>query len=129
MKDKNLGWLFNPEPAWYGLRGSGFLWKEMREKFKQMQGDKTTEELKTLLYTLFLELTGHTLYEGEVIYVKKYDPGHGMSAGFISMTYWVTVAIPLLLKRFSEGASPFSTEGKFMSDMRNSYEIEKYPNI
>jgi len=71
-------------------------------------------ELKEILYNLFYELTEHPLYEGEIIYVKKYDPGHGMSSGYVAMTWWVMIGIPLLIKRFSERKSPFSGENEFI---------------
>ena len=132
MKDKMLDWIFNPEPERYSLRGDPCLWGEMKECCRNFQGDRSVDELKELLYSLFNDLTGHALYEGEIIYIKKYDPGHGMSSGLVSMSYWVYIVIPLLLRRFEEDRSSSLAEEKFVDSQWAKYadklKAEKYPN-
>jgi hypothetical protein len=132
MKDKKLDWIFTPEPERYSLRGDPCLWGEMKEKCRSIQGDRSVDELKRLLYSLFFDLTGYALHEGEIIYIKRYDPGHGMSSGLISMSYWIYIVIPLLLKRFGEGNSPSLAEEKFIesrwAENTEKLKNEKYPS-
>jgi len=120
MDEVYLDWLFNSRIQ-MPLRGSLNLWDEMKEKCKNIQGDKNPEELKDLLYALFYELTGQQLHEGEVIYVKKYDPGHGMSSGMVPMSSWVYVIIPTLLKRFMEKTSPSANEEDYIYSIKAKY--------
>jgi hypothetical protein len=128
MKDGNIAWLFDPEPEQWPLRGDPHLWREMREKCKDIAEIKNTEELKERIYSLFYELTDHQLYEGEIIYVRKYNPGHGMSAGMVTMTWWVLAAIPLLMLRFNDDESPSHREKSFyeaaqeLVDMKGRHE-------
>ena len=130
MKEQKLDWMFDHEPR-YSLRGDPCLWGEMKEKCRNIQKGISIDELKGLLYNLFFELTGHALYEGEIIYIKKYDPGHGMSSGLVSMSFWVYIVIPLLLKRFEEGRSPSLAEEKFVDSQWAKYADKinncKYP--
>jgi hypothetical protein len=133
MSNKDVSWIFSPNPPFWGLRGSPYLWDDMREHCKDVEGIETREDLKQLLYSLFNKFTGRILQGGEIIYVKKYDPGRGMSAGCVAMTWWVMIGIPLLLARFDQGKSPIDDEKKVAETLCPEYaEIirqEPYPDI
>jgi len=123
MQDKlyDMGELFDPKPPHYALRGDKSLWMEMQEKSKGISIDSigSDEDCKNYLYRLFNETTDHTLKEGEKIYIKKYDPGHGMSSGRVVMSWWIMVGIPLLIKRFNERTSPSENEDNYFKEINN----------
>ncbi len=47
---------------------------------------------------------------GEPVYVAAFDPGHGMSAGTVDPSWWVSTGIPILLDRY--GAAPHDAGGE-----------------
>jgi hypothetical protein len=130
---RDVSWIFSPDPPHWGLRGTPYLWNDMREYCKDVEGVKTGEDIKRLLYNLFNKFTGRMLQEGEIIYVKKYNPGHGISAGCIAMTWWVKIGVPLLVARYVQGKSPIDDEEKVAEDLCPGYADivvqEPYPDI
>jgi len=121
MQDKlhYIGDLFDPKTHSTALRGDKSLWKEMQEKSMGITIDniKSDEDCKNYLYLLFNEITGHKLKDGEKIYIKRYDPGHGMSSGMVVMSWWIMVGIPILIKRFKEKASPSKDEDDYFREL------------
>lgn len=118
--------LFEPRSPKYALRGDRRLWIEMLEKSRGVTTDGigSEEDCKKYLYQLFSEITGHTLKEGETIYIKRFDPGHGISSGRIVMSWWIMVGIPLLLKRFVEKSSPSKNEADFFNELNNKLRMK-----
>ena len=93
--------LFEQEPARWGLRGDPYLWKEMREHFKQTLIPATANDLVDLIEAAFKSLTGHSVSESEAFFVERLSHG-GMSSGVVSPEFWRVKVIPLMRIRFGE---------------------------
>lgn len=90
--------LFDPAPARWGLRGSLFLWIEMRQALCHVELPESPEALAQTLSATFAALTGTPLGLTEIIRVKRFERG-GMSGGFVSCEFWSKSFIPSLQLR------------------------------
>jgi 8-oxo-dGTP pyrophosphatase MutT (NUDIX family) len=101
---RDLSALFRSEPQQWGLRGDPFLWRHMKQTFKNTSFPETEDQFLILLEQTFHELTSHRLPNREAVddssvFVEKYAHG-GMSSGHISLRFWRDTAIPLLCSRY-----------------------------
>lgn len=91
--------LFFPAPNSWGLRGSLFLWLEMRQVLCHVEIPNSTEALSECISSTFVALTGKDIKnQEEYCLVKRFSRG-GMSSGAVSYKFWREEIIPLLQKR------------------------------
>lgn len=95
--------LFDPAPDQWGLRGSLFLWMELRQMLchcelssASMEGQECSVEDRLL--AAVTALIGKDVGEGGDVHVRRYARG-GMSSGMVSTEYWRRTTIPLLARR------------------------------
>jgi O-acetyl-ADP-ribose deacetylase (regulator of RNase III) len=101
----SVGALFDRGPAQMGLRGDAYLWQELRARFADTPQPSSWLELRPQLVAAVEEIAGAALTdERESVYIPEFDPGRGMSAGTVSLTWWAKTGIPILLDRY--GATP-----------------------
>ena len=88
-------------PEKWGARGDTYLWMELEDFFDiaVIPNTYNTEEIKAHVYDAIERASGVNLHtqEEDLTYVKELDPGHGMSAGMVSKTWWETVGVPLIV--------------------------------
>jgi len=101
MKNVTVSHLFTDGPGQYGLRGDINLWQAFEEETLTISWPNNVEELETILYKLYEELTGSTIKNKENFYVEKFATG-GMSSGFICPEFWFKKGFPLIIERFKE---------------------------
>ena len=105
----SVGALFVREPLQYAYRGDAYLWRELRERFADSPLPADGVGLRSLLRGEIQRFLGVPLPEDwelesgrpSALYVEALDPGHGMSAGTVGLTWWSQTAIPILLDRFA----------------------------
>ncbi len=90
--------LFDPPPEQWGLRGSLFLWLEMRQALCHVEIPEGPDALARILAAAFESLTGTSLEAGREFSIKRFSRG-GMSGGWISREWWREELIPLLQNR------------------------------
>ena len=90
--------IFEDEPIQWGLRGDPYLWREMKERFKEIEMPNSSEELKVLIENTYKDLTGHSVCYEKHFVVERFKHG-GMSSGGISPEFWVSRGIPMLVRR------------------------------
>ena len=93
--------IFEDEPTQWGLRGDPFLWRELKEKFKDTDMPSSPIELKTLLEQEYENSTGYPSSHKKHIHISRFS-SQGMSSGSISPDFWVTTGIPLLVSRHAK---------------------------
>jgi len=97
----SVGALFDRGVTQWGLRGDVYLWQELRARFAEAPLPPSWFDLRSLLRSAVEEITGVTLTtDREAVYIPEFDPGHGMSAGSVSPSWWVQTGIPILLDRY-----------------------------
>jgi hypothetical protein len=120
MKRKELSSLFYPDPRQFSLRGDKAVWDVIKEKFFMELGLDIEDEgiFREKVLEYFRDATGYPLEPGLEVYLKKYDPGHGMSAGVVDFTWWYKVGLPLLVSRFRERKALYSKEDEFLDKLK-----------
>ncbi len=98
---KRVSDLFEKRPVQFGLRGDFELWKDLEERFEDMEMPNTEDELRKLIEAEFEKCTKHQISEIEDFHLEKYDRS-GMSTGWVVPKFWAEKAIPFLLSRFQE---------------------------
>jgi hypothetical protein len=93
--------IFVVEPVQWGLRGDPFLWRELKERFKNIAMPETQEQLKALIEKEYEALTGYPTTHKEHFRVERFM-SHGMSSGGISPEFWISKGSPMLLSRYSK---------------------------
>lgn len=98
-----LGDLFEPAPGDWGLRGSLFLWMELRQalchcEFAGTPARDLNATIEHRIVAAITAFTGTTLGGRRDVYVERYARG-GMSSGGISCEYWHQATIPILVRR------------------------------
>ncbi|WP_339287942.1 hypothetical protein [Paenibacillus sp. FSL E2-0201] len=102
---KTVSVIFNERPNSWGLRGDPYLWDELENYFQEVTYPCTGEAFAQRFKYAFEELTGGNLDDlDKQIYCEKYSHG-GMSSGYVSLEFWVEVAIPMLIERLEELAN------------------------
>lgn len=90
--------IFEEEPIQWGLRGDPFLWRELKERFKEVEMPKTPELLKELIEREYEAATGYPITHTENFGVDRFH-SHGMSSSVIAPEFWFKNGIPLLVSR------------------------------
>jgi molybdenum cofactor cytidylyltransferase len=98
---KTLAGLFEEQPRQWRLRGDPHLWREMRDTLERYDYPDTEEQLTILLDQTYQQLTGMPLSHHEPFFIERFSHG-GMSSGYVSPSFWVEIAIPLLRARYRE---------------------------
>ncbi len=93
--------IFEEEPIQWGLRGDPFLWRELKERFKDTDMPETQEQLKDLIEKEYETSTGHPITHEKMFGVERFR-SQGMSSGGISPEFWVSSGIPLLVSRYAK---------------------------
>lgn len=101
MEKEIIKRLFERKPDRWGTSGNEALWMEMAMLLAMDKAPDTAEELEKLVCDTFRELAGREMHSRELIRVERYDSG-GLARGMVSGDWWLTSAIPLLLKNFEE---------------------------
>jgi O-acetyl-ADP-ribose deacetylase len=103
-----VGALFNRPPTQFGLRGDAYLWRELRARFAETPVPEHWHTLRTLITGAIEEILGEPLdagaagrESGPAIYVRAFDPGHGLSAGAVHAQWWRQTGVPILLDRYA----------------------------
>ncbi|MDM3222630.1 ankyrin repeat domain-containing protein [Citrobacter sp. Cf088] len=95
--------LFEPAPTQWGLRGSLFLWLEMRQALCQVCIPEDKDELANIISAAFQSLTGKSLINrvgGNDFYVERFSRGGG-SSGYVASLFWLNEFIPQLQQRLT----------------------------
>jgi O-acetyl-ADP-ribose deacetylase (regulator of RNase III) len=97
----SVGALFDRGVTQWGLRGDVYLWQELRARFAETPLPPSWFDLRSLLRSAVEEITDVTLTtDREAVYIPEFDPGHGMSAGSVSPSWWIRTGIPILVDRY-----------------------------
>ena len=115
---RTYGDLLAREPRRYGLRGDDVLWRTLAKQHAQVPLHDSLWEVESFLNASIEEIVGARFNdipasatyldrEGSV-YVPGFDPGHGMSSGWVSFVWWRDTGLPILLDRASAVRSEFS---------------------
>ena len=92
MKVKKI---FEPQPEKMGFRGDKVLWKKLSEL--EIDGDVLSGIKREIEF-----YTGTLTTDKKEIYVEELCTESGMSDGFVSITWWNEIGLPLLEKRLLE---------------------------
>jgi hypothetical protein len=95
----NVAELFQNEPWQWGLRGDPYLWREMRDTLRTWAYPATEEQFTALIAQTYEQLVGVPLNHSEPVFVERYSHG-GMSSGYVSPSFWLEQALPLLQARY-----------------------------
>ena len=90
--------IFEDEPEQWGLRGDPYLWRELKDRLNSVEMPETPDQLRSIIEKEYEEATGHSISHKEHFRVERFMHG-GMSSGGISPEFWVSNAIPMLVKR------------------------------
>jgi len=101
MEKEIIKRLFERKPERWETSGNEALWKEMAMILAMAKPPGTAEELEKLVCEMFKDLTGKEIHSAGLIRVERYDSG-GLARGMVSCDWWLTSAVPLLLKNFEE---------------------------
>jgi hypothetical protein len=115
-----IGALFDREPVQFNLRGDAYLWRHLRAQFATTPPPSDWYELGKLLEGGVAKVVGDLLEskeslgwhdEAAAVHVPAFDPGHGMSAGYVHLPWWSHTGIPILLDRFQAQRSSEEAAG------------------
>lgn len=95
--------LFDERPDSWLYRGDRFLWCCIQDSFNNIAIPESEERFLELIQLSFLQITGFSLYFGDLRYVNKLD-GDGLWRGMISCKFWRTIAIPKILSNYRKAA-------------------------
>lgn len=93
--------IFDEEPVQWGFRGDPFLWRELKDRFKDIEMPEKPGQLKVLIEKEYEISTGHPVTYEKHFAVDRFK-SHGMSSGGISPEFWVKQGIPLLVSRHTK---------------------------
>lgn len=95
--------IFDDKPKQWGLRGDPDFWNYLKNRFVSTQLPYSEEDFKQEIAEEFRLLTGSYPDEGNTYFVESFAAVYkGMSTGRLSGEFWVTRAIPLLIKRLRD---------------------------
>ena len=93
--------IFEEEPIQWGLRGDPFLWRELKERFTEIELPDTPEQLLEFLEKEYEASTGHSISYKKTFAVERFR-SHGMSSGGINPEFWIKKGFPLLVSRHAK---------------------------
>lgn len=98
---RSVGHLFDRAPYRWHFRGDPYLWRSLRAEFASVPLPADAWSLEKMIRSAFESIAGRALADDdEPFYVAEFDPGHGMSAGGVTPSWWAATAIPILIDRF-----------------------------
>lgn len=101
QQPSTVGHLFTCPPYFYGLRGDVYIWGELGQNFSEAPLSDSRWRLQPQLEAAWAAAVGEQLTASSVpIYVKRFDPGSGMSAGMVLPAWWHGMGLPILIDRF-----------------------------
>ena len=99
---RSIGALFDRDVTQWGLRGDPCLWRELRARFAHTSLPPDRFTLRSVVAAAVEDIIGVPLSSDRAsVYVAEFDPGHGMSAGAVSVEWWNGTGIPILLDRYN----------------------------
>ena len=101
LKKMKIAIIFEEEPVQWGLRGDTYLWRELKERFKEIDMPETPALLKAIIEKEYEAATGYPITHNEHFGVERFR-SHGMSSGGIAPEFWVKSGIPLLVSRHAK---------------------------
>ncbi|WMS86591.1 hypothetical protein [Pleionea litopenaei] len=93
--------IFEEEPTQWGLRGDPFLWRELKERFRNIDMPSSADELRNMIESEYEKSTGHPIGNMKNIGIERFQ-SYGMSSGIICPEFWVTKGVPLLASRHAK---------------------------
>lgn len=90
--------LMEERPTSWGLRGDAHLWDEIMQSLRGAPIPDDRCALEQLLVAAFRQTAGIPLDSNDPHFISRFSSG-GMSSGYVSPSFWRTVAVPLLLDR------------------------------
>lgn len=96
--------IFEKEPVQWGLRGDPFLWRELKETFREIDMPDTAQELRRLIEKEYEKSTGYSISYQKKFSIERFH-SHGMSSSSISPDFWVNSGIPLLINSYLQGST------------------------
>lgn len=102
----SVGKLFDRSPGQWSFRGDPYLWRALRAEFASTPLPADSWTLEKLIRARAEAIAGRPLgHHDEPFHVPEFDPGHGMSAGGVTPSWWNDTGIRILVDRF-ESTSP-----------------------
>lgn len=87
------------------MRGDSYLWQELRERFAETPVPDSVWTLRNQLEVAWEAAVGQRLSDSSTpVYVARFDPGHGMTAGRVVPHWWHNTGIILLIDRYNDAA-------------------------
>lgn len=96
--NRDVGQLFEPAPATWGLRGDPYLWRELQASLSGVLLPESVEELKAIIEAEFEKITGYKISHPENFKIARFAHG-GMSSGMVSPPFWREKGLPLIISR------------------------------
>ena len=109
---RTIGDLFEEEPIQWGLRGDPYLWRDMREYFRDSPLPPNDFIFRNLINEVYYSLTAHRFDEKKPFGLKKYAHG-GMSSGMICPEFWQGSGINLLRERYSQRLDAINPKSRY----------------
>jgi hypothetical protein len=125
---------FYPEIKFYARRDRT-LWRQLKDRCGNISFISTPEQFKNYLESSFKEITGYNIGYNEpedgCVYVEKLDNKKDISSGIVKIQWWKTIGVPVLVKRFTVGKSPYTEEDEFVVEklgkLKNSSFVLRKP--
>lgn len=96
-----VGDLFARQPIRWGLRGDVYLWLELQQTLAHVPVPKNRWELERILRESWQAAMGLALTDSATpVYVERFDPGRGLSAGNVLPSWWHHTGMMILVDRF-----------------------------
>ena len=111
--------LFLREPFKWGLRGDPHLWREMRAALRGKPLPDNVYAADELFHTTFRKIVGvevpppGKVVDPDFVYLKKFSVGSGMSDGKVSLEWWRSTGLPILLDRFAAAIAVEDVSDRF----------------
>lgn len=97
----SVGQLFDRAPSQWSFRGDPYLWRALRAEFAATPLPRDSWALEEMIRTAAVTIVGKRLADhDEPFHVPEFDPGHGMSAGGVTPSWWDNTGIRILIDRY-----------------------------
>lgn len=94
-----VGGLFSPEPAQFGLRGDGPLWRRLAIDLSETRLPESENELETIIFDAVEGIIGERLEQADTVQCAELET-MGMSSGVVDGATWREKLVPALLDRY-----------------------------
>ncbi len=103
----SIGSLFDRGVTQWGMRGDPYLWRALRAQFAETPLPPDWFTLRSLIVGAAEAIVGAPLRAGDAaVHVSAFDPGHGLSAGAVDVSWWARTGIPILIDRYATVSAP-----------------------